>query len=167
MPGDLDTVSLDALRTASRSRLVLDGGALEPFDGRFTATRPALLGRAPGDAVQPDDGRRHRSRAGVVPERRRPPALRAAHLLGALAVIQGEQPSLARAVAFANPANWDPSDEFVAALIAGLRAQSLRAAGDRRHAARRHPASPRVDDVPDNDPVIRTLAPVAGRRSRR
>ena len=82
MPGDLDTVSLDALRTASRSRLLLDGGALEPYDGRFTATRPALLGRAPGDAsnqttvVATDPGLESFLGGDA------PPALRAAHLLG-------------------------------------------------------------------------------------
>ena len=38
-------------------------------------------------------------------------------------MIQGEQPSLARGVAFANPSDWDPSDEFVTALLAGLRAE--------------------------------------------
>ena len=54
-PGNLDTASLDALRTASRTRLVVDGSALEPFDGRFTATRPALLGRTAGRRVRRGD----------------------------------------------------------------------------------------------------------------
>jgi len=36
-----------------------------------------------------------------------PPALRAAHLLAGLAVVAGEQPSLARGVAIANPGRWD------------------------------------------------------------
>jgi hypothetical protein len=158
MPGDLDTESLDALRTASRSRLVLDGSALEPFDGRFTATRPALLGRAPGDAsnqatvVATDPGLESFLSGDA------PPALRAAHLLAALAVIQGEQPSLDRAVAFANPANWDPSAEFVAALIAGLRANPFVRPVTVDTLLADTPLA-RVDDADDSDPIIRTLAP--------
>ena len=103
MPGDLDTTSLDALRTAARTRLVLDGSALAPYDGRFTATRPALLGRAPGDAsdqvtvVATDPGLESFLRGDAAP------ALRAAHLLATLDEIQREQPTLARAVTFANP----------------------------------------------------------------
>ena len=79
-------------------------------------------------------------------------------LLGALAVIQGEQPSLDRAVAFANPANWDPSDEFVAALIAGLRANPFVRPVTVDTLLAETPLA-RVDDEPDNDPIIRTLAP--------
>ena len=140
MPGDLDTVSLDAL-TASRTRLVLDGSALEPFDGRFTPgappRAPAAATRRRGHAVVATDPGLESFLGGDAP-----PALRAAHLLGALAVIQSEQPSLAAAVALRQPGELGSSDEFVTALLAGLRANPLRAAGDRRHAARRDPPRP-------------------------
>ena len=99
---------------------------------------PSRPARAhPGSRIRRGDGRRHRSRARGLPRRatqRRPS--RAAHLLGALAVIQGEQPSLARGVAFANPSDWDPSDEFVTALLAGLRANPFVRPVTRRHTAR-------------------------------
>jgi hypothetical protein len=158
MPGDLDTTSLDALRTAARTRLVLDGSALAPFDGRFTATRPALLGRAPGDAsdqvtvVATDPGLESFLRGDSAP------ALRAAHLLASLAVIQGEQPSLARAVTFANPTDWDPSDEFVTALLAGLRANPLVRPVTVDTLLAETPAASSDDSA--DEPVIRTLAPV-------
>ena len=55
----------------------------------------------------------------------RPPALRAAHLLAGLAVVAGEQPSISRGIAIANPAQWDADDAFVGAVLAGLRANPL------------------------------------------
>ncbi len=164
MPGNLDTASLDAVRGAVRTRLVVDGNALEPFDGRFTATRPALLGRAAGSAsdavtvVATDPGLE-----GYL-DGSAPPALRAAHLLGALAVIQSEQPSLARAVAFANPSDWNPSDEFVTALLAGLRANPLVRPVTVDTLLAETPAAT-VDDANDGDPVVRTLAPVTVRKA--
>ena len=164
MPGDLDIPSLDALRTAVRTRLVVDGSTLQPFDGRFTPTRPALLGRTPDNApdavtvVATDPGLE-----GFL-QGDGPPALRAAHLLGALAVIQGEQPSLPRAVAFANPNDWDPSNEFVTALLAGLRANPLvRPVTVDTLLAETPPAT--VDDAPDGDHVVRTLAPATTRKA--
>jgi hypothetical protein len=164
MPGSLDTPSLDALRTAVRTRLVLDGSALEPFGGRFTATRPALLGRPADSAsdavtvVATDPGLE-----GFL-QGNEPPALRAAHLLAALAVIQGEQPSLSRAVAFANPSDWDPSDEFVTALLAGLRANPFVRPVTVDTLLAETPAAT-VDDAPDGDHVIRTLAPATVRKA--
>jgi hypothetical protein len=162
IPGDLDTPSLDALRTAARTQLVLDGSALEPYDGRFTAARPALLGRAPGDAsdqvtvVATDPGLESFLSGDAAP------ALRAAHVLATLAVIQGEQPSLARAVTFANPTDWDPSDEFVTTLLAGLRANPFVRPVTVATLLAETPRAT-VDDSSD-DPVIRTLAPVEVRK---
>jgi Family of unknown function (DUF6049) len=164
MPGTLDTPSLDALRNSARSRLVVDGSALEPYAGRFTATRPALLGRAPGSSsdavtvVATDTG------IESFLQGDEPPALRAAHLLGALAVIQAEQPSLPRAVAFANPSNWDPSDQFVTAVLAGLRANPfVRPVTVDTLLAETPPST--IDDAPDGDPVVRTLAPATVRKA--
>ena len=159
MPGDLDTTSLDALRTAARTRLVLDGSALAPYDGRFTAARPRAPRRAAGDAsdqvtvLATDPGLESFLRGDAAP------ALRAAHLLATLAVIQGEQPSLAHAVTFANPTDWDPSDDFVTALLAGLRANPfVRPVTVDTLLAETPQAT--VDDSADNEPVIRTLAAV-------
>ncbi len=48
MPGPLDAASLSALRDARASRLVVDGDALEPFQGRFTATLSGEARRVAG-----------------------------------------------------------------------------------------------------------------------
>jgi hypothetical protein len=164
MPGGLDPQTLAALQAAVRTRLVLDGSTLEPFAGRFTATRPAVLAH-PADStseamkvVATDPGLE------AFLQGNAPPALRVAHLLGALAVIQGEQPSLARGVAFANPSDWDPSDEFVTALLAGLRANPFVHPVTVDTLLAETPAA-RVDDAPDGDPVVRTLAPATIRKA--
>ena len=98
-----------------------------------------------------------------------PPALRAAHLLAGLALVAGEQPSITRGIAIANPDRWDADDTFVAAVLAGLRNNPLlhattvagtarRGAGrDRRRRARR------CTGVPPAGAVRRR----PGRRSRR
>ena len=62
MPGPLDTPSLDALRTAVRTRLVVDGGALEPYDGG--SPPPARPPRA-RSGEPPDDGDDRRDRPGL------------------------------------------------------------------------------------------------------
>ena len=158
MPGPLDTTSLDALRNVARTRLVVDGSALEPYEGRFTPSRPALLSRAPGSALVATDPGLERFLQGDEA-----PALRAAHLLAALAVIAGEQPSLARGVAFANPNTWDPPDEFVNAVLTGLRFHPLlRAVTVDTLLAETPPAT--VNDEPAGNPVVRVLAPVTVRK---
>ncbi|MEX1007035.1 MAG: DUF6049 family protein [Acidimicrobiia bacterium] len=164
MPGPLDTTSLDALRNAARRpRLVVDGGALEPYDGRFTPSRPALVARAPGNAadavtvVATDPGLQRFLQGDEAP------ALRAAHLLAALAVIAGEQPSLARGVAFANPNTWDASDEFVNAVLTGLRQNPLLRPVTVDTLLAETPTAT-VDDEPDGNPVVRVLAPVRVRK---
>ena len=153
MPGDLDTTSLDALRTArphpARRRRQRARAVRRPVHG----DPPRAPRAAPGDAVR----RRSRSSPPIPGSRAsstatQPPALRAAHLLAALAVIQGEQPSLARAVAFANPTDWDPSDEFVTALLAGLRANPFVRPVTVDTLLAETPAAT-VDDAPDGDPV--------------
>jgi hypothetical protein len=164
VPGPLDTRSVDALRAAARSRLVIDGTALEPYTGRFTAARPSLLARAPGStanavtAVVTDPGLERFLTGGDAP------ALRAAHLLAALSVIAGEQPSLARGVAFANPSSWNPSDDFVTSLFAGLRGNPLLRPVTVDRLLADTPAADARDEV-GGAPVVRILAPVRTRRA--
>ncbi len=154
MPGPLDATALNSLGVASRTQLVVDGNALDDAVGtRFTPAHPARLARGNGDddavVVATDPGLQE------FLDGDQPPALRAAHLLAELAVIAGEQPSLARGVAFANPENWDPSSIDVDAVLRGLRNNPLL-----------HPVT--VDtlfalplatdnDNPDAAPVVRTL----------
>jgi Family of unknown function (DUF6049) len=164
MPGPLDPDSLDAFRAAARTRLVVDGNALEPFTERLTPSRPALLSRSADDStnaatVLATDPGLERFLDGTEP-----PALRAARLLAALTVIASEQPSVARGVAFANPADWEPSEQFVNAVLAGLRGNPfLRPVTVDTQLAE----VPRVTvgDEPDGPPVVRTLAPVTIRKA--
>jgi hypothetical protein len=163
MPGPLDTPSLDALKTAVRTRLLVDGSALEPYDGKFTASRPALLARAPGNldetvAVLATDPGVQRFLQGDDA-----PALRAAHLLAALTVIAGEQPSLARAVAFANPTTWDASDQFVHAVLTGLRGNPILRPVTVDTLFAETPTAT-ANDESNGDRVVRVLAPVKLRK---
>jgi len=163
MPGPLNGDALDALRAASRSQLVVEDSALQPFNGKLPPTGPQLISRNPNDvndaaAVLPTDDDLERFLQGDDP-----PALRAAHLLSLLAVIAGELPSVARGVAFANPPDWVPSDQFVQAVLAGLRGNPL---------LRPVTADTMFDDTPratadeqaGEPPVVRTLAPVPIRK---
>ena len=79
-------------------------------------------------------------------------------------MIQGEQPSLARAVAFANPSDWDPSDEFVTALLAGLRANPFVRPVTVDTLLAETPTAT-VDDAPEGNPVVRNLSPVIVRKA--
>jgi hypothetical protein len=163
MPGPLDTRSLDGLKAAVRTRLVVEGSALEPNDSKFTASRPALLARAPDNPaetvtiVATDPGLER------FLEGDQAPALRAARLLAALAVIAGEQPSLARAVAFANPRAWDASDEFVHAVLAGLRGNPILRPVTVDTLLAETPVAT-VNDEPEGERVVRALAPVKVRK---
>ncbi len=93
LPGPLDLGALDTLRNASRRRLVVQGNALEPVVEQFTPARPYTLQRDPSDpslattVLASDMGiERYLSTDEA-------PALRAAHVLAALAVVAGEQPN--------------------------------------------------------------------------
>jgi hypothetical protein len=156
----LDAPALDALGTAARTQLVVDGDALDPVSSRLTPAHPARLAGANGEntAVLATDPQLEQFLAGD-----QPPALRAAHLLATLAVIAGEQPSLARGVAFANPDTWDPDDAFVAAVLRGLTDNPLLTPVTVDDMFTQVP--PATDnDSPDGGPVVRTLKRIEVRR---
>ncbi len=87
-----------------------------------------------------------------------PPALRAAHLLAGLALVAGEQPSIPRGIAIANPAQWDADPTLVNAVLAGLRGNPLLHATTVEGLLQAVPVAT-VDDAPDAAPVFRQLAP--------
>jgi hypothetical protein len=125
LPGPLDPASLRLLANASVRQLVVHANALTPVDEKYTPAHPYRLEAVPGDdstaatAITTDPGF-ERFLSGDDP-----PALRAAHLLSGLALVANEQPSVSRAVAFANPDHWDANDAFVTAMLAGLRQNPL------------------------------------------
>jgi hypothetical protein len=125
LPGHLDAASLGILRSASVRQLVVDGDALVPVTEKYTPAHPYKLQTPGGDdstaftVLATDDGLEQFLSGDE------PPALRAAHLLAGLAVVAGEQPSIPRGIAIANPASWDANDEFVDAMLAGLRDNPL------------------------------------------
>ncbi len=96
-------------------------------------------------------------------EDRQEPSLRAADLLGVLAVTVGEQPSLSRGVAFANPAGWDADPTLVGALLAGLRGNPLIRPVTVDTLLADTPAAT-VDDEPESAPVVRVLTATAPTR---
>lgn len=121
LPGPLDAVSLGILQGASTRQLVVSGDALVPVADKYTPAHPYKMQTVAGDdttavTVLATDNGLEKFLSGDAP-----PALRAAHLLAGLAVVAGEQPSVDRGVAIANPAQWDANDAFVTAVLAGLR----------------------------------------------
>ncbi len=137
---------------------MVDGNALTPANEKYTPAHPYKMQTVPGDdssavtVVATDPGLEQFLTGDD------PPALRAAHLLAGLALVAGEQPSISRGVAIANPDRWDADATFVAAVLAGLRGNPLL-----------HPTTvagllaavpiATVDDEPDGAPVYRQLAP--------
>jgi Family of unknown function (DUF6049) len=163
MPGPLDARSLDALRVASRTRLVVEGTALDTLDARLTPARATGIAARGSNPVE---GTRALATDAGLEELLRgdePPALRAAHLLAELAVIAGELPSLPRGVAFANSADWDPSDAFVDAVMDGLAGNPLIRPVTVEALLAETPLAT-TDDEPGGQPIVRTLAPAPPRR---
>jgi hypothetical protein len=173
LPGPLDQTSLGILQGASIRQLVVDGNALTPADEKYTPAHPYKLQTAPGDGssavtvVATDDGL-EKFLSGDDP-----PALRAAHLLAGLALVAGEQPSVERGVAIANPGDWDADDTFVTAVLAGLRDNPLLHATSVDGLLDAVPVATQGDD-PGAAPVYRQLAaysppaaPVTARQYRR
>jgi hypothetical protein len=125
LPGPLDQASLATLQNASVRQLVVEGNALTPVTEKFTPAHPYKVQTVAGDdssaatVVATDIGLEQFLTGD------QPPALRAAHLLAGLALVAGEQPSLPRGIAIANPADWDADDAFVGAVLAGLRGNPL------------------------------------------
>jgi len=158
LPGPLNPETLRVLQNASVRQLVLEGNALVPTDEKFTPAHPYKMQAVAGDdstavTVVATDPGLERFLGGADP-----PALRAAHLLAGLAVVAGEQPSIPRGVAITNPDRWNADPAFVAAVLAGLRAnpqlQPTTVAGllDAVPTAT-------VDGDPAGAPVYRRLAP--------
>jgi hypothetical protein len=160
LPGHLDAASLRILQSASVRQLVVDGSALVPVNEKYTPAHPYKLQTPGGDdstaftVLATDDGL-ERFLSGDEP-----PALRAAHLLAGLALVAGEQPSIPRGIAIANPAEWDANDEFVDAVLAGLRNNPLLAPTSVEGLLQQVPTAT-VDDVTDGAPVFRQLADYA------
>ncbi|HLM18268.1 MAG TPA: DUF6049 family protein, partial [Acidimicrobiia bacterium] len=138
----------------------VDGDALMPITEKYTPAHPYKMQTAAGDdstavtVLATDDGFEHFLTGD------QPPALRAAHLLAGLAVVAGEQPSISRGIAIANPVQWDADDAFVGAVLAGLRANPLLHATTVEGLLQAVPVAT-VDDEPDAAPVYRQLAPYA------
>jgi Family of unknown function (DUF6049) len=125
LPGPLDATSLRLLQNASARQLVVDGDQLTPVSEQYTPAHPYKMQAVPGDdsttvTVVATDPGFEKFLSGDDP-----PALRAAHLLAGLALVAGEQPSLARGIAIANPNRWDADPTFVTAVLAGLRGNPL------------------------------------------
>jgi hypothetical protein len=163
MPGPLDASALTVLRDAGRTRLIVDGSALQPFTGRFTAAHPARL------AVHADDPsntvRLLATDTGV--ERHLagndPPALRAERLLAELSVIQGELPSVTRGITFANPDSWNAPDQFISAMLQGLRGNPLLRPVTADTMLNDVPEQT-VDDQPNSSPLVRNLSSIDARK---
>ena len=151
-----------AARTAVRTRLILDERALDPSDGRFTTTRPALLGRTAGsesDAVTL-----------VVTD----PGLEGN--------LSGTEPPALRAAASSRRTR-DPGRAAEPLPRGGVRRHRLGSFRRVRHRTARGAPSESVgrpvtvdtllvetptatvDDTPDGDHIIRTLAPVTVRKA--
>jgi Family of unknown function (DUF6049) len=162
MPGPLDANALTVLRDAGRTRLVVDGIALQPFTGRLSAARPAQLAVRADDPTNTvrllaTDASVERHLTGSDP-----PALRAERLLAELTVIHGELPSVTRGIAFANPESWNPSDQFVGAVLQGLRGNPLLRPVTADTMLAEVPEQT-VDDATSN-PLVRNLSPVSVRK---
>ncbi|MET0894270.1 MAG: DUF6049 family protein [Acidimicrobiia bacterium] len=159
LPGPLDVPSLDALRDASRRRLVVEGTALTPLIEQFSPAHPYTLQRDASDpslattVVASDTGIEHYLSTDDAP------ALRAAHVLAALSVIAGEQPNRTRGVAIINPTHWDAPNDVITSLLDGLRGNPLIAPVTVEKLFSTVPAAT-VDGEPDGQKVVRTLAPV-------
>jgi hypothetical protein len=157
MPGSLDAASIGLLKSAGVRQLVVDGSALTPVDEKYTPAHPYKLQTPDGDdasavTVVATDHGLEQFLAGDDP-----PALRAAHLLAGLALVAGEQPSLARGIAIANPSDWDADGTFVSAVLAGLRGNPLLKPTTVEGLLQSVPVAT-VDGAPDAAPVYRQLA---------
>ena len=156
LPGALDNGSLQLLENANVRRLVVQDSQLVPVTEKYTPAHPYVLQAVPGDdatdaTVAVGDSGLESFLTGDDP-----PALRAAHLLAGLALVAGEQPSIARGVTLVNPDRWDPDPAFVAAMTSGLQGNPLLAPGTVTDLLTQVPAA--TDDG-NGSTVQRQLAP--------
>jgi hypothetical protein len=154
LPGALDNASLQLLENANVRRLVVQDAQLTPVAEKFTPARPYVVQAAAGnDATNATVAVADEGLEGFLTGDD-PPALRAAHLLAGLAMVEGEQPSIARGVTLVNPERWDPDPAFLAAMSAGLQGNPLLA--PRTVTDLLTQVSPATDDA--GSPVTRQLA---------
>ena len=155
LPGTLDNGSLQLLENANVRRLVVQDSQLVPVTEKYTPAHPYVLQAVPGDdatnaTVAVGDSGLESFLTGDDP-----PALRAAHLLAGLALVAGEQPSIARGVTLVNPERWDPDPAFLAAMTTGLQGNPLIAPRTVTDLLTQVPVA--TDDTEDT--VVRQLAP--------
>ncbi|HZP29143.1 MAG TPA: DUF6049 family protein [Acidimicrobiia bacterium] len=117
---------MSRLRAANVDRVVLDESALTPSRSeRYTRASPFLLqtntlfSTSSLDALATDDA------IGRLLTGDAPPALRAARFLADLSLVALEQPTVSRAVAIANPDDFDPGAALLDAVLTGLRDNPL------------------------------------------
>jgi hypothetical protein len=154
LPGALDNTSLQLLENANVRRLVVQDNQLAPVNEKYTPAHPYLVQATPDDqtanaTVAVGDSGLESFLTGDDP-----PALRAAHLLAGLAVVAGEQPSIARGVTLVNPDRWDPDPAFLTALSAGLQGNPMLAPASVTDLLAQVPVA-----SDDGGPVVRQLAP--------
>ena len=121
LPGPLDQHAAQTLRQRGVDRIVVDDPTvLSPVNETFTPAHPYTVQATPGDdstamTVVTADAGIQRFLTGDEE-----PALRAAHMLAALAFIEREQPGLTRGVTIVNPSRWDAPRAMLDALATGL-----------------------------------------------
>jgi hypothetical protein len=119
----VDPASLSRLRGAAVERVLVDGSSLVDDGDRGAPERPFLL--EPAASVAPTSPVSALAGDGQLTsllDGGDSPALRAQRFLAGLSVIALESPDDARAVTIINPDGFDPSQELLDAVFAGLRA---------------------------------------------
>lgn len=130
----VDATSLARLAAAAVDRVLVDGSSLVGTANRAVPERPFLLEPAaafapasPVSAIAGDD------QLGALLGGEEAPALAAQRFLAGLSVVALEDPEEPRAVTVINPDGFDPPEELLDAVFAGLRSNPLLApvtAGD-------------------------------------
>ena len=144
------TLRSSSASAASTASILDDPGALSPATETFTPAHPYTVQATPGDdsttmtVVVADAGIQRAARGDE------PPALRAAHVLAALAFIEREQPSLTRGVAIVNPSRWDAPQRAARRARGRAPQEPVRPRHHRRRPDRRRPGGRRARaHVPD------------------
>lgn len=122
----VDGAALIQLLTRGVDRMIVETDALVEDDSQSAPARPFLLEPPPSlvpggpvPALAADSGLARLLSADVAP------ALRAQRLLAGLSVVAFEESEERHAVTIVNPAQLDPSDELIDAVLNGLRANPI------------------------------------------
>jgi len=122
----VDSATINRLRAGGVDRVIIETDALAEESSESAPTRPfsleppaSLVPTGPVTALAADSGLARLLSADVAP------ALRAQRLLAGLSVMVLEEPDVPRAVTIVNPAQLDPSDELIGAVLHGLRANPI------------------------------------------